>query len=385
MRWGGRPRILFVGSGLVYGDAETAEQMFDESCLLRPTSPYAASKAAADLRQLSVRPRPWPRHCARAAVQPHRAGCSRPVSLSRTSAKQIAAISLGQTPPVWTTGNLASRRDFTDVRDVVRAYVLLVERGRRGEVYNLGSGQTVSMREIVDRLVALAGVKIDVQTASRFDPRRRYRRVAAPMPASCAAKPAGRRRSPWSRRSATPWSTGNSNRVRPRAGDGRDLHENRSHRHRLRRPGNGDLPGRERQRRGRHRQGCREDRAARRRRTAHLRAGPAGTGAAQHAARVGCASRPISPAVSVRRSWSSSPSARRRATDGGADLSNVWAVGDAVGRGHATGRKSSSSKAPSPSAPIVNWPSASRREPSIPATWPAIPSSSRKGPPWTTS
>ena len=53
-RWGGRPRILFVGSGLVYGDADAPGQLFDEGCLLRPTSPYAASKAAADLLSYQV-------------------------------------------------------------------------------------------------------------------------------------------------------------------------------------------------------------------------------------------------------------------------------------------------------------------------------------------
>ena len=53
-RWGGRPRILFVGSGLIYGDPATPEQAYDEGCLLRPTTPYSASKAAADLASYQV-------------------------------------------------------------------------------------------------------------------------------------------------------------------------------------------------------------------------------------------------------------------------------------------------------------------------------------------
>jgi GDP-4-dehydro-6-deoxy-D-mannose reductase len=64
---------------------------------------------------------------------------------------------------VLETGNLAPRRDLTDVRDVVRAYVLLMRQGRAGEAYNVGSGRTCSMQEVVDRLVALAGVKVEVR------------------------------------------------------------------------------------------------------------------------------------------------------------------------------------------------------------------------------
>jgi len=75
----------------------------------------------------------------------------------------VAAITLGRAPPVLETGNLAPRRDLTDVRDAVRAYVLLMERGRPGEAYNVGTGQTFAMREVVDRLVALSGVTVEVR------------------------------------------------------------------------------------------------------------------------------------------------------------------------------------------------------------------------------
>jgi GDP-4-dehydro-6-deoxy-D-mannose reductase len=78
-------------------------------------------------------------------------------------AQQLAAIDCGQQAPLLETGNLDPRRDLTDVRDMVRAYVLLMERGRTGDVYNVGTGQAYSMREVLGRLLALTPVKIEVR------------------------------------------------------------------------------------------------------------------------------------------------------------------------------------------------------------------------------
>jgi GDP-4-dehydro-6-deoxy-D-mannose reductase len=161
-RWGGRPRVLFVGSGLIYGDPDTVERAYDEGSLLRPTTPYSASKAAADLLSYQVtrapglavvRARPFnhvgPRQSADFAL-PH-------------FARQVAAIEWGRQPPVLETGNLSPRRDLTDVRDMVQAYVLLMEQGRVGEAYNIGTGQTHSMQELVERLLRLTSVRVEVR------------------------------------------------------------------------------------------------------------------------------------------------------------------------------------------------------------------------------
>jgi GDP-4-dehydro-6-deoxy-D-mannose reductase len=166
-RWGGRPRILFIGSGLVYGPGATPDEAQDERCLLRPSSPYAASKAAADLVSYQfacnpgldiVRARPFnhvgPRQSPQFAI-PH-------------FAKQLAAVDRGLSPPVLQTGNLSPRRDLTDVRDMVDAYVLLMEKGRTGEAYNVGSGQTVSMQSVVDRLLALSGLRVEVRPSAEL-------------------------------------------------------------------------------------------------------------------------------------------------------------------------------------------------------------------------
>ena len=162
-RWGGRPRVLFVGSGLVYGEPAVPDESQDEGRLLRPTSPYAASKAAADLLSYQtavmangleiVRARPFnhigPRQSSQFAVA--------------NFARQAAAIERGELPPVLETGNLESRRDMTDVRDTVAAYLLLMQKGRPGEAYNVGSGQNVSMQTVLDRLLALSGLKVEVR------------------------------------------------------------------------------------------------------------------------------------------------------------------------------------------------------------------------------
>jgi GDP-4-dehydro-6-deoxy-D-mannose reductase len=162
VRWGGRPRILFVGSGLVYGDAGEPGRLFDEDCPLRPTSPYAASKAAADLVSYQFARAPG-LDIVRVRPFNHVGPGQSPEFAVAHFCQQVAAIILGRSPPVLETGNLAPRRDLTDVRDVVRAYVLLMERGRSGEAYNVGTGQTFAMREVVDRLVALSGVSVEVR------------------------------------------------------------------------------------------------------------------------------------------------------------------------------------------------------------------------------
>jgi GDP-4-dehydro-6-deoxy-D-mannose reductase len=166
-RWGGRPRILYVSSGLVYGDLDSPDQAHDEHSLLRPASPYASSKAAADLISYQysqslgmdiVRVRPFnhigPRQSPEFAVAHF--------------AQQIAAIEQGEQPPFLEVGNLNSRRDLTDVRDMVKAYLLLMERGRTGEVYNAGSGKAYCMKAILEAMLSLARVAIDVRQESEL-------------------------------------------------------------------------------------------------------------------------------------------------------------------------------------------------------------------------
>jgi GDP-4-dehydro-6-deoxy-D-mannose reductase len=162
LRWGGQPRILYVSSALVYGDPETPDEAYDENHPLRPVSPYAASKAAADLASYQysrapgldiVRVRPFnhigPRQSPQFAVAHF--------------AQQIAAIESGLKPPVLETGNLSPERDLTDVRDMIQAYTALMARGQPGDVYNAGSGQVHSMQAVLDSLLGMARVQVEVR------------------------------------------------------------------------------------------------------------------------------------------------------------------------------------------------------------------------------
>jgi GDP-4-dehydro-6-deoxy-D-mannose reductase len=162
VQWGGRPRILYVGSGLIYGDPENPDQAHDERSPLRPASPYASSKAAGDLVSYEytrtagldiVRARPFnhigPRQSPEFAVAHF--------------AQQLAAIDLGRQPACLETGNLEPLRDLTDVRDIVQAYILLLEGGRTGEAYNVASGEAHSMQSVVDRLLAMVQVPVEVR------------------------------------------------------------------------------------------------------------------------------------------------------------------------------------------------------------------------------
>jgi GDP-4-dehydro-6-deoxy-D-mannose reductase len=161
-RWGGKPRILFVGSGMIYGDTTSADEVQSEDTPLRPNSPYGASKAAADLASYQytrhpgldiVRARPFnhigPGQAAGFAIADF--------------ARQIVAIERGQQPPVLETGNLSPRRDLTDVRDMAAAYLLLMDKGRTGEAYNIASGPLHSIQSVLDRLLALSPAKVEVR------------------------------------------------------------------------------------------------------------------------------------------------------------------------------------------------------------------------------
>lgn len=180
LAWGGRPRILHVGSGLVYGAASADDPLLDEAAVLRPASPYAASKAAADLAAFQYSQAPG---LAIVRVRPfnHIGPRQSPDFAVPRFAQQLVAMEAGRQPPVLETGDLRPRRDLTDVRDMVQAYLLLMEKGTPGEVYNAGSGQACAMHEVVERLVALSSVRPEVR--QRLQPERAIE--AAALRADC--------------------------------------------------------------------------------------------------------------------------------------------------------------------------------------------------------
>jgi GDP-4-dehydro-6-deoxy-D-mannose reductase len=156
------PRILVLGSAEEYGRVASEDLPVRETSPLRPDSPYAVSKVGQDLLGLQyylshrlpiVRVRPFNHIGPR---QNHK-------FVAPAFAMQIAAIEAGLQPPVIRVGNLGTRRDFTDVRDMVRAYALALEYGDPGEVYNLGTGRSRSIRELLDTLLRLSRAEITVE------------------------------------------------------------------------------------------------------------------------------------------------------------------------------------------------------------------------------
>lgn len=157
-----KPRILLIGSGEEYGHIQPTETPIKESNLLRPGNIYAATKAcqnmigniyskAYDLELMMVR--------AFNHIGPGQA----PMFVVSDFCKQVAEIEKGLKEPVMKVGNLAAKRDFTDVRDVVKAYVKLIQSGLAGETYNVGSGSAKEIREILNLIVSMSTVKIDVE------------------------------------------------------------------------------------------------------------------------------------------------------------------------------------------------------------------------------
>jgi GDP-4-dehydro-6-deoxy-D-mannose reductase len=160
-----RPRVLVIGSSDEYGRVDAADVPTHEGVALRPLTPYAVSKVGQDMMGFQyfaqhglpiVRVRPFnhtgPGHDARFVIP--------------SLARQLAQIELGEREPILNVGNLNVERDFTDARDMVRAYRLALVAGVPGDVYNLGRGRSVRIADMVDELISLC--RVPVQT--RVDP-----------------------------------------------------------------------------------------------------------------------------------------------------------------------------------------------------------------------
>jgi GDP-4-dehydro-6-deoxy-D-mannose reductase len=166
------PRILVIGSAEEYGQVDLQDIPIREEAPLRPASPYAVSKVAQSFLALQY-------------ALSHRMEIVRTRTFSHTGpgrgeafaessfARQIAEVLAGRRPPVIEVGNLDPVRDFSDVRDVVRAYWSLLEHGRPGEVYNVCSGASVRIGEILETLIDLAQtdaeVRVDAERARPSD------------------------------------------------------------------------------------------------------------------------------------------------------------------------------------------------------------------------
>jgi GDP-4-dehydro-6-deoxy-D-mannose reductase len=165
-----KARLLVVASNEVYGAVSPDKLPVDEKALLEPHNPYGVSKAAQDLlaRQYFLS------HgvdVIRARAFNHLGPRQSPQFVAANFARQIAEAETGLREPMVRVGNLQARRDFTDVVDVVRAYALLMEKGRSGEAYNIGSGRPQSVQNLLDTLLKMSSVRVRIeQDAARMRP-----------------------------------------------------------------------------------------------------------------------------------------------------------------------------------------------------------------------
>ena len=157
-----KPRVLLIGSGEEYGHIRPGETRISEDNHLRPGNLYAATKVcqnmiakiyttAYDMELIMVR--------AFNHIGPKQA----PIFVVSDFCKQVVEIEKGVREPVMMVGNLKAMRDFTDVRDVVRAYALLVEHGKAGETYNVGSGHAVSIQDVLDLIISQSSAEVEVK------------------------------------------------------------------------------------------------------------------------------------------------------------------------------------------------------------------------------
>jgi len=169
---GYRPQcaVLVVGSGEVYGPARPEDLPLREGAPLRPANPYAVSKLAQDFLGLqyhlsyglkTVRVRPFN----------HLGPGQGPGFVAADFARQLVEAELGWRAPVIEVGNLEARRDFTDVRDVVRAYAALVQGNWWGQVFNVASGRAVRIGRLLELLLRETRAPVEVRAdAARMRP-----------------------------------------------------------------------------------------------------------------------------------------------------------------------------------------------------------------------
>ncbi len=169
------PLIHIAGSSDEYGKVSPREIPIKESAPLRPLSPYAVSKATQDLLAYQYYAS-FKLRVVRTRGFSHTGPRQRGEFVASNFARQVALIEAGKQTPVIHAGNLEAIRDFTDVRDIVKAYWLALEKGIPGEVYNICTGKGHKIREIIELYMAKSAAKIKI----KIDPAR-VRRCDVPI------------------------------------------------------------------------------------------------------------------------------------------------------------------------------------------------------------
>jgi len=161
------PMILFIGSADEYGIVNENDLPIKEECPLNPINPYSISKTSADFLSLAyfryyhlkiIRVRPF-NH-----IGPRQS----PEFVCSDFAKQITETEKGLREPIIKVGNLEAKKDFTDVRDMVRGYWLALDKGEPGEVYNICSERAIQIKGLLNHLLELSSRKVEIMK----DPKR---------------------------------------------------------------------------------------------------------------------------------------------------------------------------------------------------------------------
>lgn len=157
-----RTKVLCVSSSEVYGEPRPGSLPISEVSELRPISTYGVSKATADLMAGKFA---WRNnlHVIRARPFPHLGPGQNSCFAISSFAKQLAEIKLGKAEPIIKVGNLEAKRDYSDVSDIVRGYREALLNGKKGEVYNFCSGQSIMIGELLQNLIKVAEIEVEVQ------------------------------------------------------------------------------------------------------------------------------------------------------------------------------------------------------------------------------
>ena len=157
------PKILLIVSGEEYGHISSENIPVSEGTLPRPGNIYAATKVCQNMIG-SIYAQAYHMDVMLVRAFNHIGPEQAPAFVVSDFCKQVAEIEKGNSEPVIRVGNLSAKRDFTDVRDVVRAYGLLIQHGQAGETYNIGSGHAIAIQELLDRILQLSNSNITVET-----------------------------------------------------------------------------------------------------------------------------------------------------------------------------------------------------------------------------
>lgn len=155
------PKILLIGSGEEYGVLPQGVSVVTEELPVHPGNPYAITKATQNMFG-TLYAKAYGMDIVMVRAFNHVGPGQAPQFVVSDFCKQAAEIALGKREAKMQVGNLSAERDFTDVRDVVRAYSTLAKSGKAGETYNIGSGRAIAIQSILDEIVQQSGVEIQV-------------------------------------------------------------------------------------------------------------------------------------------------------------------------------------------------------------------------------